>query len=316
MPPKIGLLLPTREAILSGKHDAGAMLALAEQAEAAGFDSVWVGDSLLARPRFEPLTLLGAVAGRTRRVQLGTAVLIAPLRNPVLLAHSAATLDRISEGRLILGMGFASRGAAIQQEFQAAGADYEHRGGRMAELMQLCRLLWSGQPVDFSGKYYQVRQATLLPTPHRPGGPPLWIGGSGPLSLKLTGQLGDGYFPIGPTAEAVAGYWQKTRQIAAQAGRPPPLLAFYATLNVNSDAAQAQRELVQFMERYYPASFAQMSKRQGCYAGPASDCAQWLAGFAAKGAEHVVLRLASFDQAVQFQRVVKDLLPLLHKLKP
>jgi alkanesulfonate monooxygenase SsuD/methylene tetrahydromethanopterin reductase-like flavin-dependent oxidoreductase (luciferase family) len=90
---KIGLLLPTREAVLSGQPDAGPLLELAERAEAAGFDSVWAGDSLLARPRLEPLTLLAAAAARTRRVELGTAVLLAPLRNPVLLAHSAATVD-------------------------------------------------------------------------------------------------------------------------------------------------------------------------------------------------------------------------------
>ena len=105
MAPKLGYLLPTREQIMEGRPDAAPLLTLAERAAAAGFDSVWVGDSLLARPRHEPLTLLAGVAGRVPRIALGTAVLLPALRNPVLLAHQVATLDQISEGRLILGVG-------------------------------------------------------------------------------------------------------------------------------------------------------------------------------------------------------------------
>ena len=104
MPPKIGYLLPTREQIMEGRHDAASLLALAERAEALGYDSVWVGDSVLARPRHDPLTLLAAVAARVPRVMLGTAVLLPALRNPVLLAHQVATLDQVSEGRFILGV--------------------------------------------------------------------------------------------------------------------------------------------------------------------------------------------------------------------
>src|SRR5437879_10862205 len=102
--PLIGYLLPTRERIMEGRNETASLLALAERAETLGFDSVWVGDSLLARPRHEPLSLLTAVAGRTQHVALGTAVLLPALRNPVLLAHQVATLDRIAEGRLILGV--------------------------------------------------------------------------------------------------------------------------------------------------------------------------------------------------------------------
>jgi probable F420-dependent oxidoreductase len=311
---KIGLLLPTREAVLSGRPDAGAMLELAERAEAAGFDSVWAGDSLLARPRFEPLTLLAGVAARTRRVELGTAVLIAPLRNPVLLAHSAATVDQVAQGRLILGLGFAAHNAAIQHEFKAAGAEFEHRASRMREQMQICRLLWSGEPVNFQGRYWQIEQATLLPKPYRPGGPPLWIGGSGPTSIRITAQHADGYFPNSGTVEQFRESWQGVLHEAPQGRRPT--LAYYGTVNVGPDAALAQRELEAFIERYYNAPFAAISQRQGCVAGTADTCAAWLGQFVAQGAEHLVLRLASADQAAQFKRVVSDLLPRLRELHP
>src|SRR2546430_16496604 len=101
MPARIGYLLPTREQVMEGRPAAAPLLALAERAEELGYDSIWVGDSILARPRHEPLTLLSAVAARTRRAELGTAVVLPALRHPGGLAPRIATFDQISEGRLI-----------------------------------------------------------------------------------------------------------------------------------------------------------------------------------------------------------------------
>src|SRR5262245_43352620 len=164
MSPRIGYLLPTREQIMAGEPDAAPLLDLASRAEDAGFDSVWVGDSLLARPRHEPLTLLASVAGRVRRVELGTAVLLPALRNPVLLAHQVATLDQIAEGRLILGVGIAADIPNIRAEFTAAGVPFEKRVGRLLEGLRLCRALWSGKPVDWDG-LWKVQHGILGPTP-------------------------------------------------------------------------------------------------------------------------------------------------------
>src|SRR5215470_2494724 len=147
--PKLGYLLPTRERVMENHHETGALLALAETAEKLGYDSIWVGDSVLARPRHDALTLLAAVAARTRRAELGTAVLLPALRNPVLLAHQVATLDRIAEGRVILGVGIASDWPNIRAEFEAAGVSFDKRIGRLIEGLALCRALWTGQPVDW-----------------------------------------------------------------------------------------------------------------------------------------------------------------------
>src|SRR5262249_26901620 len=108
MPPRIGYLLPTRENIMQGEPQAVPLLDLAMRAGDLGFDSIWVGDSLTARPRHEPFTLLAAVAARVPRVEIGTAVLLPALRNPVLLAHQVATLDQVAEGRFIFGVGIAA----------------------------------------------------------------------------------------------------------------------------------------------------------------------------------------------------------------
>src|SRR5438477_9063442 len=107
MPVRIGYLLPTREQVMQGHPEAAPLISLAERAEGLGYNSIWVGDSILARPRHEPLTLLSAVAARTRKAELGTAVLLPALRNPVVLAHGVATLDQISEGRFNLRLGIA-----------------------------------------------------------------------------------------------------------------------------------------------------------------------------------------------------------------
>jgi alkanesulfonate monooxygenase SsuD/methylene tetrahydromethanopterin reductase-like flavin-dependent oxidoreductase (luciferase family) len=120
MPPKVGYLLPTRESVMRGSPAAGPLLKLAERAEELRYDSIWIGDSLLDRPRHEPLVMLAGVAGRTKRVLLGTGVLLPALRNPVQLAHQVATLDQISEGRIILGIGISPDQPGIHAEFAAA----------------------------------------------------------------------------------------------------------------------------------------------------------------------------------------------------
>ena len=151
MAPRLGYLLPTRERIMSGEPETRPLLELAARAERLGWDSLWIGDSLLARPRHEPLTLLAAVAAHVPRVELGTAVLLPTLRNPVLLAHQVATLDRIAEGRLILGVGIARDVPDIRAEFTAAGVPFEKRVGRLLEGLRLCRALWTGKAVDWEG---------------------------------------------------------------------------------------------------------------------------------------------------------------------
>src|ERR1700730_12567741 len=134
---RIGYLLPTREQIMEGRPQTAPLLALAERAEGLGLDSIWVGDSLLARPRHEPLTLLAAVASRVKRIEMGTAVLLPELRNPVVLAHQIATLDQIAQGRLILGVGIAADVANIRAEFTAASVPFERRVGRLLEGLRL-----------------------------------------------------------------------------------------------------------------------------------------------------------------------------------
>ena len=301
----IGYLLPTREQVMQGRPEAAPLLRLAEQAEALGYDSVWVGDSLLARPRHEPLTLLGGVAGRTRRVKLGTAVLLPALRNPVVLAHQVATLDQVSEGRLILGVGIASDNPAIHAEFMAAGVEFAGRVGRMMEGLRLCRALWSGEKVDWDGRW-TVRGAVLGPVPQQKNGPPLWYGGTAPAAVARTAKFFDGWFPNHAEPERFATEFAALRAMAADAGRDPAALdgATYLTLAIDDNAARAQDRMNSYMESYYNQPAAAMRRRQVNYAGPAEGAAALLQGYANTGASHLVLRFAG-DHDRQMQAVAK-----------
>ena len=297
--PRIGYLLPTRDRIMAGSPDAAPLLALAEKAEALGYDSVWVGDSLLARPRHEPLTLLAGVAARTRRVEVGTAVLLPALRNPVLLAHQVATLDRIAAGRVILGVGIAADVPSVRDEFEAAGVPFEKRVGRMLEGLRLCRALWSGEPVDWDGRW-RVSRGVLGPTPHRPGGPSVWVGGSTRASRERAGREFDGWFPTGPDAVGWGEGWREVRELAAEAGREPGAVtgAVYLTLAIDDDAAAGDARIDEYLERYYGVPAAAMRGHQACFAGPAEAAADWLAGYAEAGASHLVLRLVGDQNAL------------------
>ncbi len=307
MSPKIGYLLPTREQIMEGRHDAASLLALADRAATLGYDSIWVGDSVLARPRHDPLTLLAAVAARVPRATLGTAVLLPALRNPVLLAHQVATLDQISEGRFVLGVGIARDVPNIRAEFAACGVPFEKRVGRMMEGLRLCRAFWRGEPVDWDGRW-PVRGGVLAPVPHRPGGPPIWIGGNSPASLQRVGKWFDGWFPNAPEPAAFASQLAEIQATARSAGRDPAQLsaAMYLTLSIDDDAAHANARMDAFLEGYYGAPAEVLRRRQAVYSGPLHGAESWLDGYASAGATDLILRFAG-DHSRHLEMLAKIL---------
>jgi len=314
MPVEFGVLLPTREAVMSGRMETVPLLTMAEHAEAAGFDSVWIGDSLIARPRHEPLTLMAAVAARTRRVRIGTGVLLPALRNPVVLAHVVGTLDRVAEGRIILGVGIAGDMPAIRKEFAAAGVPWDRRVGRFLEILAICQALWTRDGVSFSGKHFTLDNVTMEPKPHRAGGPPIWIGGSGPTALREAARF-DAWFPTGPSVEFFAEHFPKIQAAARAAGRKPNAVtgAAYVTLAFDSNPAAAEQRLHSFLETYYSSPARTVMARQATYAGPLEGAAEWLQRWIDAGARHVCLRFAGGDQLAQVDEAASRLLPMLKR---
>ena len=307
MPLELGYLLPTRERIMVGKHETGDIIALGDVADQLGIDSVWIGDSLLAKPRHDPLTLIAAIAARTEKVKIGTAVLLPMLRNPMLLAHQVATLDQISEGRVILGIGTARDVPAIRAEFEAAGVPFEKRIGRMLEQMRLCRALWSGEPVDWDG-LWTVKQGELAPKPYTPGGPKIWSGGGVEAALKRSGRYFDGWFPSGAgTGKEWAEGWNGVKRFAKEAGRDPSTItgAAYVTLAIHDDQVTADAELDAYLEGYYLRPAAEIRTQQYCFAGTRAGAVDWLGEFVAGGASHVSLRFTGSYDAGQMEELVR-----------
>src|SRR5919204_6599483 len=163
---RIGVLLPTRGVILkSARRPADDCWTMARLADEAGYDAVWVGDSIVAKPRLEPLTSLAYVAAMTSRVRLGTAVLLPALRHPVVLAHQIANLDQMSRGRSVLGLGVGWSLPSAEREWAACGADHKRRVRRLEEHVEIWRALWRGEPLSHVGDDFTLTEHTIGPLP-------------------------------------------------------------------------------------------------------------------------------------------------------
>tara|TARA_A100001037_G_scaffold199898_1_gene178791 strand:+ start:2285 stop:3223 length:939 start_codon:yes stop_codon:yes gene_type:complete len=289
---KLGFLLPTRERIMVGTHETTEILELADYAESIGLDSVWIGDSLLAKPRHEPLSLIAAIAGRTKKIELGTGVLLPMLRNPVVLAHQVATIDQISEGRIILGIGTARDVPTIRNEFEAAGIPFEKRIGTMLEQVKLCRALWSGEKVNWNGRW-NVKDAELAPKPFSKGGPRIWGGGGVPAALKRSARYFDGWFPSGPgNGENWHKSWQQLNDYAKEAGRQKSDIigAAYVTVAINNNVPDAEKELDEYLANYYLRPAELVRNEQYSFAGDKAMVTAWLNEFIEAGASHLCIR--------------------------
>ena len=307
-----GYLLPTREIVMSEKVPRfSQIIDLAEYAEELGFESVWVGDSILARPRFEPLSTLAAIAARTKRVELGTAVLLPALRHPVVLANEVANVDLISDGRLILGVGIGANNPTVAHEFASCGVAINRRIGLFEETITLMRRLWSEPEVTFEGRYFQIKSVKLGLRPMRQSGVPLWIAGSGDNALRRVLGLADGWLPISSSPESFATDWERLQTLGLEIGRNAQDLhrCLYTTININSDISQARSELRTFIESYYGVPYEVMATRNGLCAGSAEDCAAWLKHFIAAGAQSIIVRFGSPDQTAQLKRFATEVLP-------
>lgn len=241
---RYGLRLPTfalgaRTATL---REMGSYL---RRAEGLGFEVAVTIDHLLTTPPayactwLEPLCLLSALAGVTERIRLGSMVLVLPLRNPVYFAKEWATLDVLSGGRTVLGVGVGWHA----EEFALMGVPHRERGRRMDECLEIVRALWAGERVTYQGRYYRFKDLTIEPRPLQRPHPPIWIGGGSQPFEKVYGQTVTNIDPVlsriaryadtwvphsSATPEMVRGDWEKILTFSARAGRKAPLSKVYS----------------------------------------------------------------------------------------
>jgi alkanesulfonate monooxygenase SsuD/methylene tetrahydromethanopterin reductase-like flavin-dependent oxidoreductase (luciferase family) len=258
-------------------------VALGVHAEQVGFDSVWVPDSPFVYGLPDPLMVLAGLATATTRVTLGTGVLLAALRQPVLLAHSLATLARLSGGRLIVGLGSGFSSPETERQFAAAGVPFAGRIGRLTETIGVLRAVWSGKPV---GQGFSFDHLVLSPAP------PIWLAGAGATAERRAGRLADGWLPYLPTVQQYAEGWRRVR--AAAAG-PAPTAGLYATVALDSSVDVARERLRATVERWYGVPFPVVSSLQAMFAGTPAGLRDWLRSYVDVGVRHVVLRAADDD---------------------
>ena len=268
---KVGVTLPNNWGVV----DPHQVLALGPLAERLGFDSVWTMDHLLNiatvrdrlgdRPYYHPLAILSHVSATTERITLGTSVMVLPYHDPVGLAKYAATLDAMSGGRFVLGVG----AGALREEFEALGIAFRRRGALTDESIAVMKDLWTNPNPEYHGGRYRFTNLKFSPRPvHKPH-VPLWIGGSSAPALARTARSGDGWHPTSISPKDYAAGCARVRSLAAAAERDPAVLETSVRFDVDMTADATTAQLDRLVDD--------------------------IGAFEAAGAQHIVLALGSGD---------------------
>ncbi len=313
---KLGLSLPNR-GVLFGAISVAEILALSEIADRSeAFESVWVGDSLIAKPRLEAVATLSAIAARTSRVRLGTACMASFVyRNPIIFAVQWATLDVLSGGRALLCACMGASGGEgmgeAQNEVQVLGFRPKERVSRFEEGVEVVRRLLNEAPVTHEGAHYRFEALTVEPRPvQRPL--PVWIANEPNLDkpeladrqCRRVATLGDGWMTDGgPTPAVFAARWQLLSRHLREAGKDPDTFptSYHMMININDDPRRAWDDGVNFLTRYY-GPMREDFLRVWLAAGPAEDVAARIQAYIDAGCRLPILRFAAWDAPVQIRR--------------
>jgi alkanesulfonate monooxygenase SsuD/methylene tetrahydromethanopterin reductase-like flavin-dependent oxidoreductase (luciferase family) len=313
----LGLLLPVGKAQWGEGTDPRELVGLAVAAEQAGYDSLWVNDSLLS-PRIEALTMLAAIAPATSRVTIGTAALMPVLRRPVQAAQALASIDLLSGGRLTVAVGAGFPGALGRPLHDLSEVPWAGRFARLDETVALWRQLWTSDgPSSFHGKVLRFDAIPPVTLPYQAGGPGIWLGGASPSALERVGRLYDGWLPYPPDPADYAAGLAQVRQAASDAGREAGAImpALFASVLIADDVASGRAGLEEFSLANYRLPLAQLETIQAVIAGPPEHVAAALGRYIAAGARHLVLRLAAPSLRAQREQLerIAGIFPLLRR---
>jgi alkanesulfonate monooxygenase SsuD/methylene tetrahydromethanopterin reductase-like flavin-dependent oxidoreductase (luciferase family) len=333
---EFGVNLNNREPLITSDYTLADLLDLATFAEQQGFASVWVGDSLFSKPRFEPISLLSAISQRTSRVRLGTACLVTSTRNPLSLALEWATLDHLSGGRTVLGPCMGNPEQGVRREFEALGLPFGKRAAVFEEGLAVLRSLWTTGAVTFHGEYFNFDDVTFYSgTEMAPLMPvqqpvPTWV----VSNIRLTGDLppevanrrmasacarviryGDGWMTCcrAMHPEEVAEQVTALRKAAADLGQDFAryTMSYQVTMNIGDSAEQAGRAFGDYITSYYPELSRSVDLSNWGPTGTPETVAEWFRRFSAAGVDHFICRFGAIDQFGQVERFAADVLPAL-----
>lgn len=314
--PRIGYLLPTREIVASSTSPASAVsrtqsevLLAAEKAESYGFDSLWVGDSVLAKPRHDPLTTLAAVAAKTEAVDLGTAIYLPTLRHPVIVAQQTATISLLSGGRFQYGVGVGI-GPDVKHEYEQLDLPYKKRGSLLNEHLEIVHALWEDDTVRYDGDFFSVENAGIGMTPVT--NPSVYIASLGPSSAdgfpptirERIQTHGDGWIPGQLSPEKYAEGLKKFRKHTDES---PDALMYVDILIGNH--AQCVKQAKEFYNRYYPDESEATTDDilADAITGSISEVQDQLNQYTDAGVEEFIVRFpstAQFNQMRSFRQII------------
>ena len=327
-----GLILANRAVVL-GAIQARDLIEISQQAEASGaFDTLWVGDSLLAKPRLEAVALLSTLAGATSRLRLAVGCMATFVhRHPLLFAQQWASLDVLSGGRALLAVclgGPDEQSPAQALEHRVMGVRSSERVGRLEEGITILRKVWTGEKVSHRGEFYQFEGVKIEPRPvQQPC--PIWIA-SNPTGLTWKGgasasdtavergfrrvaRFADGWMTNKVSPAQFREQWARIGALAREEGRDPAALgsALYHNININEDRSRALEESKAFLDAYYTSKFTPAFVEGWTVAGSPAQCIAELRAYADAGLGHVSLRRASWDQPGEIKRFRGEVAPAL-----
>lgn len=321
MPLKLGLTLPQR-GVFFDAITYPELIETGHYADETGlFDSLWIGDSLLAKPRPESIALFGALAAVTSRVRLSAGCMASfPVRDPVLLADQWATLDRLSGGRMLMAActGIVKAKDASAREGALYGVSDASRTGRLEENIGLLRDLWTKDHVTFTGRYTSLEDVTVLPKPVQQP-PPIFIASNPPpeqiarKALNRVARLADGWMTTRKSPEHLTVNWPVVQECLREQGRDPetfPVVAYH-NLNLNPDREAGYEESFRFLGEYYGPVYTREDTRHWTATGTVEQAVADLERLADDGATEITLRITSWGWREQLPILVNEVIPLL-----
>ena len=292
--------------------DAQALVEYGVRMEELGFDSIWIWDHIFLGvdphfPILESLTMLTAIAARTKKIKLSTGILVLPLRNPVVLAKQLSTLDQLSGGRLLMAMA----AGWYKREFDAVGVPYEQRGKLMDENLEILKRLWSEDMVSGTWTNHKIPAGVMFPKPvQKPC--PILIGGYADRVLKRAAVEGDGWLTYFYKPEAFVESWTKIRNFATEAGKDPDTLMNGAQLPimVGSSRAAVESRMMEWLGKEWDYASWSDSTKDSAILGTVDECVAQLKEHLAVGVQKLIFVPYKYEMS-QIEIIAREIIPRL-----